>query len=97
MAPKIKIDTDLLDLIPQYLENRKNDLSTYQGMIEACDFESIQKLAHKTKGSAGGYGFAELTRMAAEIEAQAQLKTDLSKISGLLVEMTNYLSAIEYE
>lgn len=71
---KVEIDSDLEDLIPQFIENRKKDLVQLEGLAAAKDSEAIAQLAHRIKGAAAGYGFAELSALAAELEISAKAK-----------------------
>ncbi|MGK5084200.1 Hpt domain-containing protein [Bdellovibrionota bacterium FG-1] len=96
MTIKIKVDPDLADLIPEYLENRKKDLLAFQRWADEHNCGEIRKLAHKIKGSAGGYGFEELTRLAGLMEEQAA-QAQLELIRDSLSKMVVYLGAVEIE
>lgn len=65
---KVEIDADLQDLVPQFVENRKKDIDSFELFIEKNDLTAIAQLAHKVKGAAAGYGFTELSQLAAEME-----------------------------
>ncbi|WII72121.1 Hpt domain-containing protein [Bdellovibrio sp. 22V] len=69
---KVEIDADLQDLIPQFVENRKKDIESLDQLVEQNDLPAVAALAHKIKGAAAGYGFAELSELAAQMEKSAK-------------------------
>lgn len=68
----IEVDEDLSDLIPGYLENRGKDITQILACLEQRDFETIQTLGHKMKGSGGGYGFDAITTIGRVLEEAAK-------------------------
>jgi HPt (histidine-containing phosphotransfer) domain-containing protein len=86
----VRVDPDLEDLIPGFLENRRNDIQAMQEALEQDDFETIRKLSHTMKGVGGGYGFDDITTLSREIEEAAEqrnasgVREGLNKLSGYL-------------
>lgn len=68
----VEIDADLQDLIPQFIENRKKDIESLVELVEKKDLTAIAQLSHKIKGAAAGYGFTELSDLAAQMEVAAK-------------------------
>ncbi|MBC7385109.1 MAG: Hpt domain-containing protein [Cryobacterium sp.] len=68
----IRIPSEMADIAPAYLEKRKRDLEGLKDALNRKDFEFISKLAHKTKGTAGGYGFTEMGNLAKALELAAK-------------------------
>jgi HPt (histidine-containing phosphotransfer) domain-containing protein len=68
----VVIDDGLQDLIPGYLENRRQDIVAILSALERADFESIRAIGHKMKGSGGGYGFDMITEIGSYLEAAAK-------------------------
>ncbi|WP_374001078.1 Hpt domain-containing protein [Bdellovibrio bacteriovorus] len=83
---KVEIDADLQDLVPQFVENRKKDIESLSVLVEKNDLTAIAQMAHKIKGAAAGYGFAELSELAAQMEVAAK-KNDPNPLSDLLKKM----------
>jgi HPt (histidine-containing phosphotransfer) domain-containing protein len=94
--PKIsvKIPPELMDIAPAYLERRKADLAVLKDALTRKDFEFIAQLCHKTKGTAGGYGFDELTRIAKALELAAKAR-DVDTSAAEFAAMVNYLRDVE--
>jgi HPt (histidine-containing phosphotransfer) domain-containing protein len=88
---EVKVPSILLDLIPQYLANRRLELTALEGALANQDFETIQSTGHKLKGNAGSYGFYELTELGDCLEKAGKEK-DLSTAKTAL---TNYREYIE--
>lgn len=91
---QITIDSELKDLIPQFLENRKKDLLSLDVQVQANDSLAISQLAHKIKGSSASYGFADLSKMAAELEIAAK-NNDMESIRRMFPTIKNHLDNIE--
>lgn len=90
----VDIDIDLQDLIPQFLANRKNDMTLLGQLAEKNDLEELSKLAHKIKGAAAGYGFSTLSSYADKIEQLAKRK-EASAIPSLVSTMKSHFDSIE--
>ncbi len=91
---KVEIDPDIADLVPQFLENRNKDLLSLKELIQSKNSTAIAQLAHKIKGSASGYGFDELSRIATAMETAAKVD-NFSAIHKLHVEALEYLSTVQ--
>jgi HPt (histidine-containing phosphotransfer) domain-containing protein len=91
---RIRVDPDLQDLIPDYLENRGKDLLVYQQALEKDDFDSIAVLSHSMRGSGGGYGFNDLSNIGRAIEKAAKNR-DKESIHQSIIELTDFLEKLE--
>jgi HPt (histidine-containing phosphotransfer) domain-containing protein len=90
----IRVDSDLEDLIPGFLENRSVDIQSILNALAQDDFASIVKLGHTMKGVGGGYGFDAITDIGRAIE-QAAKDGNPEKIKQSLSELSDYLERIE--
>ena len=90
----VRIDPDLEDLIPGFLENRQRDITAIFDALGRNDYDSIAKAGHTMKGVGGGYGFDAITDFGGSIEQAAKQK-DPVKIKHSLNELSNYLERIE--
>lgn len=90
----IHADIDLEDLIPGFLENQHRDAEKIKILLEADDFEIIQRMGHSMKGSGGGYGFDEITNIGKRIE-QAAKDRNADEICSQAEALLLYLGCIE--
>lgn len=93
---RVEIDVDLQDLIPQFVENRKKDIASLEQLIENEDCVAIAQLAHKIKGAAAGYGFSELSELAAQLE-KAVKNGDQSVLSDIVKKMRIHFLNIDIQ
>lgn len=91
---RVYIDQDLEVLIPQYLENREEDIKDLKQLIEEENYEKIRVIGHSLKGSGGGYGFDYLTELGSQIEKNAELK-NVEEIRSLIQSLESYLNNLE--
>ncbi|MCE5281438.1 MAG: Hpt domain-containing protein [Deltaproteobacteria bacterium] len=90
----VKIDPDLAELIPGYLENRTQDILQILEALERADFETIRTLGHGMKGSGGGYGFAPITEIGKVIETAAK-EGKAGEIREGVESLRSYLEKVE--
>lgn len=57
-----------------------------RSQVDAGALEAARRLAHRLKGSSGGYGYPDIMRTAAAIEAGAQAG-DAARVSALALEL----------
>lgn len=92
----VSVDADLEDLIPEYLENRRQDCQTVLQLLENNDYEAIRVLGHTMKGTGGGYGFDAITDMGKKLEEAAK-RGEASAIRQIVSELGQYLQAVEIQ
>jgi HPt (histidine-containing phosphotransfer) domain-containing protein len=90
----VAIDADLEDLIPDYLENRRQDCQAVLQALERGDYETIRILGHTMKGTGGGYGFAAITEMGKTLEEAAK-RHDQAAIRQTAADLAQYLQVVE--
>lgn len=90
----VRIDSDLEEIVPGYLENRRGDVARLQSMLEQESFESLLSLGHRMKGSGAGYGFDAITDFGRAIE-RAAMERDRDVMEQLIAELSSYLECVE--
>ncbi len=95
-AIRVKVEQDMEDVVPAYLEKRRKDVSTYRQALADGDFETLRMLGHKLKGTGGGYGFDMLTELGAAIE-QAAAREDAGAVGSKVDELARYLERVQLE
>jgi len=89
----VKVPGILLDLIPQYLANRRAEVIILMDAIALEDFSIIQNIGHKLKGNAGSYGFSKLTILGSTLEKAGQQR-DLELAKKSISDYSEYLSDV---
>lgn len=90
----VRIDPELKDLIPEYLENRYKDIESMTEALEQNDYGTVQTLGHSMKGSGGGYGFEGITEIGRALEQAAKCQNS-EEIRKLTSELRTYLECVE--
>jgi PAS domain S-box-containing protein len=85
---------EIADLVPRYLEKRRNEVGILNEALKTRDFARIRRIAHGIKGSGAGYGLPELTNFGKRLE-EAAAAGDESQLQEQLAQMTKYLERIE--
>ena len=96
MAIVYKIDSDLKEIIPNFMNGRKKDIGLLETAIKDNNFSEIQSIGHKLKGNAGSYGFDGLGEIGHGIERAAK-ESKLDDIEKLFEDYKSHLEQIEIE
>jgi len=89
-----QVDPDIADMIPGYLANLKRDLAAIHQALEANDLTTILTLAHRLKGSGGGYGFKVLSEIGDLMETAAR-EGRTGDIQIQVTRLADYLDRVE--
>jgi HPt (histidine-containing phosphotransfer) domain-containing protein len=73
-------------LLPAYVKARAEDSRKLHAALDTRDFQILERVAHKIKGSAGTYGFEKTADCAANLERAAQMR-ELEICAGFVENM----------
>lgn len=90
----VQPDPDLADLIPDFLNNRRRDMTDIDTAIARSDFEFIRRTAHTLKGICRPYGFIYLETLSKRLEVAGQ-QENLAEIKNIGAEMAEYLDRVQ--
>lgn len=90
----VLLDADLEELIPGYLEDRREDTGTVMKCLEQGDYQTIRILGHDLKGTGGGYGFDAITLIGNSLE-QAAKDQNQDEVRKLVQDLTAFLDRVE--
>jgi len=65
----VEVDADVEELIPPFLESKKEELRQLKLKLDANDYEPVRQISHKLKGAFNMYGFRFLSDACATMEA----------------------------
>ena len=89
----VRVDEDLIELIPQYLGNRRKDIEAVSRALGDEDYESISTLGHTMKGSGGGFGFDLIGDIGSGLEEAAK-GHDAARIRQWLDKLQDFLNRV---
>ena len=89
----IHVDPVVRHLVPKYLELCRIDAAGMRSSLEAGNFDGLRATGHKLKGSGGSYGFDDITRIGAAVEAAAT-SADSARLRELIEEFARYLDRV---
>jgi HPt (histidine-containing phosphotransfer) domain-containing protein len=95
MKYKIEISNELQDLIPIFKEETEKNLNLLKEAIYNKDFEKIQFISHKIKGSCGSYGFDKVSKLAKQIEENSKTIKSIEEINKIFNELLDYFNNVE--
>jgi HPt (histidine-containing phosphotransfer) domain-containing protein len=90
----VRADLKFADLIPDFLQNRRQDVIVMLDALDRGDFETVKSLGHGMKGAGGSYGFQAITDFGAALE-QAAESADSHVSRNWVEELSSYLDRVE--
>jgi HPt (histidine-containing phosphotransfer) domain-containing protein len=62
-------DPDMLEIVREFAAELPARIAKLETHLAAGEMRELQTLAHQLKGAGGGYGFPQITELAASLEA----------------------------
>lgn len=94
MNIEVTVDSDLEDLIPDYLENMRQIPNLLNNALAGSDFETIKREGHKMKGHGSAYGFHKITEIGLELQ-NAGNEEDIEHIKKMISALEDYLKKVK--
>lgn len=95
-SDKIFVNEFLVDLIPNFIKNKIDDVAILKSAIENQDTDTIKKIGHNWKGVCSSYGFKYLGETGRQFETLAQIQ-DFNTLKVLVESIPEYLKNIQIE
>ena len=77
------------DLVAEFVDELPKRLAAIEQALADANLNALKRLTHQLKGSAGGFGFAPITKAAGRVEQQATRGADLESLRASLEELAN--------
>ena len=90
----VRANPKFADLIPEFLKNRRQDVSAILDALDRGDFETVGSLGHGMRGAGGSYGFHAITDIGTALE-QAAESADNDASRKWVGELSRYLDRVE--
>ncbi|HIJ81134.1 MAG TPA: Hpt domain-containing protein [Desulfuromonadales bacterium] len=89
----VEVESEIESIIPEFLENRKNDCMKVDLLVRDGAFGDLRTLGHRMKGAGGSYGFDEISEIGEAIEEGA-LNADSEAILAASRRLSDYLQRV---
>lgn len=90
----MRANPEFADLIPWFLQNRRQDVIAIMDALDRGDFATVESLAHGMRGAGGSYGFQTITDIGAALELAAE-SADTEASRKWVGELSRYLDRVE--
>ena len=85
--------SDHSDLVPMYLLNCRDNAAAMSSALDRSEYETLQLLAHRMKGSGSAYGFAIITELSAAVERAAEAANPVA-IRVAIEELSGHIAGL---
>jgi HPt (histidine-containing phosphotransfer) domain-containing protein len=86
-------EPDLAHLIEKFISYLPDKMDSLIKAAQQQDWDAIKDVAHQLKGLGGGYGYPEITQLAAKLEFQVVNKNQL-EVDSLIAGINAYCQRI---
>jgi len=90
----VRANPKFADMIPGFLQNRRQDVIAMLDALDRDDFETVESLGHGMRGAGGSFGFDAITDIGAALE-QAAESADTDASRKWVGELSSYLDRVE--
>jgi len=94
IVSSLATDPDFAELVADYVSDVPERIASCVGFVQSQNWPELKRFAHQIKGSAGSYGFGQITAIAALLEAALARETELEEKTKLAENLVAHLSAI---
>lgn len=96
----VHVDSEILELIPGFMENRRKEIGQLRADLAERRFEAVRVVGHTLAGAGSSYGFDDITRIGRELERTASAAAsgadaDVPRLQRLTDELEYYLQHVE--
>lgn len=91
---KVYVDESFSDIVPWFLDNRKEDIKRVKEFVDVSDFDQIQRMGHRWKGTCASYGFQKLSE-AGELLEELAARKNKEEILQLLDRASEYVGQVD--
>jgi PAS domain S-box-containing protein len=92
-AIEVHVAARLNDILPAYVERQRAGVRALLDTLDSGDYEALQNMGHKMKGSGSGYGLDRITEIGMAIEDAAG-KRDADRLRELVRATEDFLSRV---
>lgn len=89
----VSVDPEFVDLAERFLSNRRGQVHEWRTAVASGDTQTLRRLGHELKGTAGAFGFHSLSSLAVELE-NAVAKGNLGAAEDTLERMIDFLDQV---
>ena len=83
------------ELIKQYVEGLPEQVTMLMNLLREANLETLRREVHKIKGAGGGYGFSELTDLAAKAEKRIRAGAGLGEVTAEIRALVTRMRSVD--
>ncbi|GIW77681.1 MAG: hypothetical protein KatS3mg104_2744 [Phycisphaerae bacterium] len=87
-------DPVMRELVEAYISELPQQVSTLVSLVNQQDLSELRRLLHQIKGAGGGYGFPQVSELAAVAEQSIKLNADLQTIRSQVDELISFFRGV---
>jgi signal transduction histidine kinase/CheY-like chemotaxis protein len=89
LVSTLENDEDMKEILHQFVRDLPERSSAILRASQASDVETLKRLAHQLRGSAGGYGFPRITEAAAAVERAIAIGAEAPSLQRHVEELAS--------
>lgn len=87
-------DPDMKELVEEYVHRLPEQVALLTSLLDQGETENLRRVAHQLKGSGGGYGFPQITALAAVADASIKQGADMERVRSEIAQLVAYIRQV---
>jgi len=87
-------DADMLEIVREFAAELPARVAKLEAHLSLGELRELQTLAHQLKGAGGGYGFPQITELAASLESALKQGADEAVVKDRAAALCALLRAV---
>ena len=87
-------DPDMLEIVREFAGELPARIAKLEDLLAAGELRELQTLAHQLKGAGGGYGFPQITELAASLESALKQGADAPVVKDRAIALCETLRSV---
>jgi HPt (histidine-containing phosphotransfer) domain-containing protein len=88
-------DPDMQDLVKEFVEALPQQVGEISKLLEECNLGELRRRVHQLKGAGGGYGFNDITSVAASAERNIIEGADIDQVIARVKSLQDLIRSVE--
>jgi HPt (histidine-containing phosphotransfer) domain-containing protein len=88
-------DPAMVDLVKAFVSELPGRVEKIRSLLADGDLEQLRCAVHQLKGAGGGYGYPEITRLAAEAERTMDTHAEIAQIEERVRQLVETIGRVE--
>jgi HPt (histidine-containing phosphotransfer) domain-containing protein len=95
LASTYATDPDMAEVIKEFVDRLPDQVSKMRQLLQTNNLDELRRAVHQMKGAGGGYGFAQITTLAARAEQTVKEQAPIESITQQIDSLIDLIRKVQ--